>query len=452
MRLDVYISKSRIIDIISRDFEGALKELLDVCRLPKGVKVDKTELLQELLRREKNITTYLGKGIALPHIRIPMQRNYLFAIGRCPDGLEFEGHKEYKRIRLIFLLLASEGEQNYLNVLASLARMFQDPSNLGRVTQTEDIEALREEILSLFGRHRGRQQTKENKFNRLILREAVKVANGAKCSAIMVFGDTFGGTIDIGDEFGDLKSILVSQSASEATYNPETATAIIPVRSFGNNRLSQLRSAILIGLTRGILRANERLCCIGGLPQSNQFDTLVVVDVEREFQSVFTRQADMLPGSIKPEVLERVLGIATELSVEGREGKSVGCLFVLGDHETIKPHTKQLVLNPFFGYDKEERNILNPFMDETVKEFSGLDGAFIISGDGVLESAGTLIHSADYPMELPSGLGARHAAGVGISVATDCLALVVSQSTGQVTLFRRGQMLPLIEKGRQRGL
>jgi DNA integrity scanning protein DisA with diadenylate cyclase activity len=160
----------------------------------------------------------------------------------------------------------------------------------------------------------------------------------------------------------------------------------------------------------------------------------------------------MLPATVKPEVLERVLGIATELAIEGREGRSVGCLFVLGEAARIKPYIKPLVLNPFHGYKEEDRNILNPFMDETVKEYSTLDGAFIIRGDGMLESAGSLIHAPDYAHQLPSGLGSRHAAACAISLAADCLAIVVSASTGQVTLFRRGQWLPLIEKGVNRNL
>jgi DNA integrity scanning protein DisA with diadenylate cyclase activity len=49
---------------------------------------------------------------------------------------------------------------------------------------------------------------------------------------------------------------------------------------------------------------------------------------------------------------------------------------------------------------------------------------------------------------LPSGLGSRHAAAAAISNHTNCIAIVVSSSTGQVTLFRRGVMLPLTEKRR----
>ena len=40
----------------------------------------------------------------------------------------------------------------------------------------------------------------------------------------------------------------------------------------------------------------------------------------------------MLPVSVKPEAMERVLAIATE-PVEGREGYPVGCLFTLGNSD-----------------------------------------------------------------------------------------------------------------------
>lgn len=213
--------------------------------------------------------------------------------------------------------------------------------------------------------------------------------------------------------------------------------------------MAQLRSAILVALTRGVISFTDRICCLDGMTGSNQFDTLVVVDIEREFQTLLAGQtSDLLPEDVKPEVLERVIAVATELAVEGREGRPVGCLFVVGDNEKVASFIKPLVLNPFFGYKEEERNILNPFMDETVKEFSSIDGAFIIRGDGVVESAGSLIQATDSDYSLPSGLGSRHAAAAAISVASNCISIVVSSSTSQVTLFRRGVMLPLTEKRR----
>ena len=48
---------------------------------------------------------------------------------------------------------------------------------------------------------------------------------------------------------------------------------------------------------------------------------------------------------------------------------------------------------------------------------------------------------------MPSGLGARHSAASAISIAADCVAVVVSASSGQISLFRIGVMLPLSHRG-----
>ena len=446
MRIDRYIAKNRVIDIQSTDFKGALLELLDVCDLSKEKGLTKKRLLEELLDREKQMTTYLGNGVCLPHARVPMKRNYMIAVGRCPDGLKYDGQKEYGEIRYVFLLLAANNARSYLYSLASLARVFQDVSHMERLQSASSLPDFRRTLKSVFGGEGSQPRRRHDRFNNLILKEAAKIAQGANCTSVLVFGDTFGGGVELGAIFKNFKTVLIAHGTSDAVIERQDIDAVLPLRAFSNHRFSQLRSAVLIGLTRGIFSSTERLCCVGGLPQSNQFDSITVVDVEREFHTMLFHKSEMLPSSVKPEVIERVLAIATELAVEGREGHPVGCLFALGNAERISEYTKPLILNPFFGYKDEDRNILNPFMDETVKELSSIDGAFIIRGDGVLVSAGSFIHAPDYNHDLPSGLGSRHAAAASITQAVDCLCIVVSGSTGQVTLFRRGEMLPLIEK------
>jgi DNA integrity scanning protein DisA with diadenylate cyclase activity/mannitol/fructose-specific phosphotransferase system IIA component (Ntr-type) len=446
MRIDRYIAKSRVIDLESTSFEGAIAELLDVCDVSKERGITKKGLLAELLDRERQMTTYLGNGVCLPHTRAKMKRPYMVAVGRCPEGLIYDGQGEYREIRYVFLLLASENARSYLYSLAALARVFQDSGHMQRLRSAEKIEDFRKELKVVFQGEEGKPRQRHNRFNNLILREAAKIAKGAQCTSVLVFADTFGGGVEVGTVFKAFKTVLIAHGTSDAVTEREEIDAVIPIRSYSNHRFSQLRSAVLIGLTRGIFSSQDRLCCVGGLPQSNQFDSITVVDVEREFDTMLASKSDMLPASVKPEVIERVLAIATELAVEGREGHPVGCLFTLGNAEQISQYTKPLILNPFYGYKDEDRNILNPFMDETVKELSSIDGAFIIRGDGVLVSAGSLIHAPDYTHDLPSGLGSRHAAAASITQAVDCLCIVVSGSTGQVTLFRRGKMLPLIEK------
>jgi DNA integrity scanning protein DisA with diadenylate cyclase activity/mannitol/fructose-specific phosphotransferase system IIA component (Ntr-type) len=448
MRIEKFITRHRIIDLVSSDLKGALAELLEVSasRFPD---LNRDVLLRGLLQRENTMTTYLGLGVALPHVRVKMNRRYVLAIGRSPAGIRYDGLKDNERIHLIIVLLADEVARDYLQVLASLARLVKEPEFVNGLIQAPDLDLLYDRLLTGLGGIAARPaQLQQNRVNRIMFREAENVAKGCGCSAIMVFGDTFVGGIEAGRWFGSTKTILVTRNPGDASEERKGFAEIIQVRSFSSQRLAQLRSAVLVALTRGLINFNDRLCCVGGIAGSNQFDTVVVVDVEREFQTLLTGRADLLPADVKPEVLERVLAVAMDLAVEGREGRPVGGLFVVGDTDKVEKLIKPLVLNPFYGYKEEDRNILSPFMDETIKEFSSIDGAFIIRGDGVVESAGSLIQAADYDHALPSGLGSRHAAAAAISVATQCISIVISSSTGQVTLFRRGVMLPLTERKR----
>jgi DNA integrity scanning protein DisA with diadenylate cyclase activity len=122
----------------------------------------------------------------------------------------------------------------------------------------------------------------------------------------------------------------------------------------------------------------------------------------------------------------------------------VGALFVIGDSERVLSQSRALVLNPFHGYPEGRRNILDPQVEETIKEFSAIDGAFIIRGDGVVLAAGIqLVPTAAAP-QLLNGLGTRHAAACAITASTAAVAIVISQSTGAISIFKSGEMITSI--------
>jgi len=447
MRLDKIIARSRIVDLRSVTLEAALGELLDVC-IARFPDLKRESILKGLLARESTMTTYLGLGVALPHVRVKTSRRYILAIGRSRAGMRHQGAMSGERVHLIIMLIAGDSARDTLQVLASIGRLVRERELVDSYVHAPDLDTLYERLLGGFGGMRP-IQAQQNRVNRLMFRQAELVARGAGCSATMIFGDTFIGGIEPGVLRPKGKTILVTRNPIEPGEDGSSFTDTIQVRSFSSQRMAQLRSALLVALTRGLISFNDRICCVGGITGSNQFDTIVVAEIEREFQTLLSGPStDLLPEDVKPEVLERVLAVATELAVEGREGRPVGCLFVVGDTTKVEEFTKPLVLNPFYGYKEEDRNILNPFMDETVKEFSSIDGAFVIRGDGVVEAAGSLVQATGNALTLPSGLGSRHAAAAAISVAANCISIAVSSSTGQVTLFRRGVMLPLTERRR----
>lgn len=148
-----------------------------------------------------------------------------------------------------------------------------------------------------------------------------------------------------------------------------------------------------------------------------------------------------------------MIDIAAELGSEGREGKPVGALFVVGDADRVVSLSRQLIINPFKGYHEDERNILDPRLEETIKELSTIDGAFVIDGRGVIVTCGAYLKTSlqdEAEYSLPQGLGARHHAAAGISAVTQSLAITVSESTGTVTVFRNGRIMTEIEKPRHR--
>jgi DNA integrity scanning protein DisA with diadenylate cyclase activity len=136
--------------------------------------------------------------------------------------------------------------------------------------------------------------------------------------------------------------------------------------------------------------------------------------------------------------LEEVIQLGVEIAREGREGRKIGTLFVVGDVERTLQHSRALLLDPLYGHPPELLHVSRPDFRETVKELAQLDGAFLVAGDGTFAAAARYI-DVDPGTPLLPGLGARHAAGASISAATDAISIVVSQSS-VVRVFADGEV------------
>src|SRR5258708_16559909 len=134
MRLDKIIARSRIVDLRSHDLEGALQELLAVS-VESFPDLKPESLLKGLLAREGTMTTYLGLGVALPHVRVKMSRRYILAIGRSRMGIRHHGAMSGERVHLIVMLIAGESARDTLQVLASIGRMGREQELVDRFRQ-----------------------------------------------------------------------------------------------------------------------------------------------------------------------------------------------------------------------------------------------------------------------------------------------------------------------------
>jgi PTS system mannitol-specific IIA component len=97
--------------------------------------------VEAMLERERQISTYVGEGFALPHgtdaSRVWIRRSAL-AYLRFPHGVDWGGEKVF-----VCLALAVHGEE-HLGVLSRLAQILMDPEKAARLRAATSVE----EVLS----------------------------------------------------------------------------------------------------------------------------------------------------------------------------------------------------------------------------------------------------------------------------------------------------------------
>src|SRR5512137_62238 len=147
---------------------------------------------------------------------------------------------------------------------------------------------------------------------------------------------------------------------------------------------------------------------------------------------------------IKEGVFDAVFHICTEISIEGREGKSVGTTFLIGDADNVMAKSRQISINAFEGQKPEARIITNQDIKENIKEFAQLDGAFVIDGDGYVRAQSRYITVDTSNVTLPKGMGTRHNSVAAMTQVTNAVGIVVSQSGGGLTIFKNGMILKKI--------
>jgi DNA integrity scanning protein DisA with diadenylate cyclase activity len=129
------------------------------------------------------------------------------------------------------------------------------------------------------------------------------------------------------------------------------------------------------------------------------------------------------------QTLELTIRLAVEIAREGREGRKIGTMFVVSDAEQTLRQSTCLILDPLRGHPDEQKHLDDPNMRETIKELAQLDGAFLISDDGIVLSAARYINASSMGVDLPLGLGSRHMAAASITKDTNAIAVVVSESS-----------------------
>jgi len=283
--------------------------------------------------------------------------------------------------------------------------------------------------------------------NKTMIESAIKLAREVKADCVLVCVDVKNELADLPEEVKtSVHFVLVTREDESMPESLAKYVKKLDVPNVNLTRVGKIKIAIAKGIVSGMFSKGDKIICLSGVPKFGYADSIFFIDVGREFEILTSDFINDVIEAVQPEVFNAALNIACELAAQGRECRKVGTIFVLGDDEKVLQLSRQMIMNPFSGYSEDERNILNPELEETIKEFSAIDGAFVIKSNGAIITAGRHLSAALDSKDFPPGLGSRHIAAAGITNVTKAVAMVISESSGNVSVFKNGKLFVTIEK------
>ena len=141
MELGDLITPEAVIPSLQADTKKqVLQELADKAATLTGLA--SRDIFETLMQRERLGSTGVGRGIAIPHGRVPALKGIFSMFARLEAPIDFEALDE-ERVDLIFLLLAPEhAGADHLKALARISRLLREPQSIERLRGSHDRAAL----------------------------------------------------------------------------------------------------------------------------------------------------------------------------------------------------------------------------------------------------------------------------------------------------------------------
>jgi diadenylate cyclase len=247
---------------------------------------------------------------------------------------------------------------------------------------------------------------------------------------------------------------IIAATANPETYDALSVTGLVTIRLplHAIDKHRQIRHVLSVALKSNSVSAGELvICAVGQDVYPGEARLVVVTEVEPDLEELVITDLVKLTDGIRPKALDFAVAIACKIGRAARRGKRIGAMIMLGDSLKVLEGSRQLIPNPFQGHEKANRTLMNPDIHDAIVELSKLDGAFVVRGDGFIQTAGVFLAAFKVDVDLPIGLGARHASAAAVTARTAATGVVVSATDGNVRVFSGGRLVlrmdPDIEHG-----
>ena len=131
----------RVLFLESCTKERALNRLID-CLASAAAMPPREKLAAGIFRREEMMSTGIGLGIGVPHVRLPSVPQLVMAAGICRPPIADYESLDRQPVRLIFMLIAGQDQHAaYLKLLSQISSRLVDPEFRERLWNCPDAES-----------------------------------------------------------------------------------------------------------------------------------------------------------------------------------------------------------------------------------------------------------------------------------------------------------------------
>jgi len=140
---DIIVTDAVIPDIKAKTRDEAIQELLESLAASGAIaSKDVKQFGKDVLTREKQATTGIGKGVALPHAKVSGIKKAVGTIGRSSEGIDFSA-LDYKPVYSVILLLSSPDDPDgHLQAMETIFKHVQRDMFRKFLRQSETKEAI----------------------------------------------------------------------------------------------------------------------------------------------------------------------------------------------------------------------------------------------------------------------------------------------------------------------
>ena len=293
---------------------------------------------------------------------------------------------------------------------------------------------------------------KTQKFNKQFAKFfdlASQLAKTVEADALLVVLDAPTDWQKLRDRSGDTKILITSESDATLHGAKEFGFETVLVNMPDAPVFEKLTQALLEAVADDILVPGAEVMAIYSGFEAGKIDSVSYIHLDEHLGRLTARDLRQLETSVPLDTLKTVVDLAVDIGREGREGKPVGTLFVIGDTRKVLQFCHPAGFDPVRGHKRAERDLHDARIREAVKEIAQLDGAIIVTADGKVERACQIVDASHANLTLSKGLGTRHWAAAAISRVTKAISVVVSETNGTVRLFINGEVMLRIEPFRR---